>query len=531
MSLPSHVVAIFLAEGEELAQVATRSLLALEAGTSALPGEESPRVELGRAFHTMKGAAGTLGQPRLATLAHSMENVLPPAEAKAIEGSIASVLFRAVDAWTASLRAIGDPALDPPNLDPILDSLARIERGEPPALAVPPAVSEEDVEEAHPAPRADKSVHVGSLITQVERLRELRSRLRGQGLRAFEEEVGDIVHHLEEHVRVLASEPLGPSFEPLRRLVRDLCQSLGKEASLSIIGGELSIDRRVLSVVREAVVQLLRNAVDHGIESPEVRETRGKHRAGLLVVRAEHEGNMLFLEVSDDGRGLDPNEVREIEVKAGHLTEEAARSLADHQVLQAIFRPGWSSRTEVTESAGRGFGMNVVLAAVERLGGRVEVDSRKGQGARFFLTVPLQLGSTFMLVVVARGHELGIPLRCVDRVSMLSQGNLRKRRDGLGFADGDEVIELLSLARLLGADPAHAKDPADGVPVVILRLGSGARRAVYVDAVVGDVDLVLKPLPKEAGGDAIYLGVSTGRDGELVLVLRPEWLFAGEASW
>ncbi len=530
MALPSHVVTIFLAEGQELAETATRALLALEAGTAAPPGEESPRVELGRALHTMKGAAATLGQPRLATLAHAMENVLPSAEAKTIDGSIASVLLRAVDEWTASLRAIGDPALTAPELDPILEMLARVHRGEAPGDVSRPALTEQDVEEAAPAPRAVENASVGSLITEVERLRELRSRLRGQGLRAFEEEVGDIVQHLEEHVRVLASEPLGPSFEPLRRLVRDLCQGLGKEASLSIIGGELSIDRRVLSVIREAVVQLLRNAVDHGIETPDVREARGKHRAGLLVVRAEHEGNMLFLEVSDDGRGLDASEIRDIEVRTGHLTEEAARARDDRSILQAIFRPGWSSRTEVTESAGRGFGMNVVLAAVERLGGRVEVDSKKGQGARFFLTVPLQLGSTFMLVVVARGRELGIPLRCVDRVSTLSQRNLRKTTDGLAFADGDDVIELVSLARLLGADPAHAKDPAEGAPVVILRLGAGARRAIYVDAVVGDADLVLKPLPKEVGGDATYLGVSTGRDGELVLVLRPEWLFARDSS-
>ncbi len=289
---------------------------------------------------------------------------------------------------------------------------ARAARAEP-APAEPTAE-----EEAVPGEEAGswrvRTREVVSLLHEVERLREVRLRLeerrreleRGlsqlarlgilaqtaevrallmgiqRALSADGEEAGDIVASMEDELKAICTLPVRTVLEPLRRSVRDLCRQSGKLARLSIVGGEVSLDRRVLESLRGPLVHLVRNAVDHGLELPDVREARGKHREGIVVVRVEQQGNMLFIEVSDDGNGLDLALIRQSARDLSIVPGAELDAMTPAQLHQLIFRNGFSTRRTVTEVSGRGVGMDVVRSQIQALQGHIEVhpDAPRGAG-------------------------------------------------------------------------------------------------------------------------------------------------------
>jgi two-component system, chemotaxis family, sensor kinase CheA len=352
---------------------------------------------------------------------------------------------------------------------------------------------------------------------------EVRALLMGvqRALSADGEEAGDIVASMEDELKAICTLPVRTVLEPLRRSVRDLCKQSGKLARLSIVGGEVSLDRRVLESLRGPLVHLVRNAVDHGLELPDVREARGKHREGIIVVRVEQQGNMLFIEVSDDGNGLDLALIKQAARDLSIVPGAELDAMTPAQLHQMIFRNGFSTRRTVTAVSGRGVGMDVVRNQIQALQGHIEVHSTPGQGTRFTLTLPAELGSSPVLVVRCGEHELGIPMPAVETSLLARSGELRVARTRVQLAHREQLITTQDLGALLGLRQPEV--PHDGQPLLVLQ-SQGRRIALAVDEVVGDRELVIRPLPPEVRDLAAYQGAATLARGELVLIVRPDWL-------
>ena len=342
-----------------------------------------------------------------------------------------------------------------------------------------------------------------------------------RALSADGDEAGDIVASMEDELKAICTLPVRTVLEPLRRSVRDLCKQSGKLARLSIVGGEVSLDRRVLESLRGPLVHLVRNAVDHGLEVPDVREARGKHREGIVVVRVEQQGNMLFIEVSDDGNGLDLALIKQAARELSIVPGVELDAMAPAQLHQLIFRNGFSTRRTVTEVSGRGVGMDVVRSQIQALQGHIEVQSTPGQGTRFTLTLPAELGSSPVLVVRCGEHELGIPMPAVETSLLARSGELRVARTRVQLSHRDHLIPVQDLGTLLALRQPEV--PHDGQPLLVLQ-SQGRRIALAVDEVIGDRELVIRPLPPEVRDLAAYQGAATLARGELVLIVRPDWL-------
>jgi two-component system, chemotaxis family, sensor kinase CheA len=507
--------------------------------------------------------------------------------AQPLPGPLADAVLKSLDTWMARLRATAQKG-ELPDLSPSYTLLAQVKpaasarngakgaNGKPatngaasgtsgenePAAVETLAANVAHAEDAGPSPAADDASgdswrvttrQVIALLHEVERLREVRLRIDERrrdldkalqqldrlgiqaetaearavllGLRralaADGEEAADIVVSMEDGLKAISTMPVRTVLEPLRRAVRDICKASGKQAKLSVVGAEVSLDRRVLEQLRGPLVHLVRNAVDHGLELPEVREARGKHREGALVIRVEQQGNMLFIEVADDGAGLDLEAIREAALRRALVPAEELGNMTGQQLQQLIFRPGFSTKTEATEFSGRGVGLDVVRNQIQALQGHVEVQSVPGQGARFVLTLPAELGSSPVLVVRCGEHQFGLPMVAVESSRGAKGADLRIGRSRAQLAHREQLIGLQDLGALLGLRQPEA--PAEGAPLLILQ-SQGKRLALSVDEVLGDKELVIRPLPVEVRELAPYQGAATLARGELVLILRPDWL-------
>ena len=567
----------FVEEAQEIYDRVTRHLIELEKE----PVQGARFDDVARGLHTLKGSSATLGLEELADFAHRMEDVLLPLRGspEPLPAPLADAVLRSLDVWMAHIRAT-NAKTPPPDLRPSYELLAAqrpgaVSKPPPPAgaaapppggaAAPPPAPAEASpVEEpAQPQPEGEQSWRVTTrqviqLLREVERLREVRLRFderqrevqrtlhelerlglasqtaesRGLllGLRraliADGEESADIVASLEDGLKAISTMPVRTVMEPLRRAIRDLCKQSGKQAKLSVVGAEVSLDRRVLEHLRAPLVHLVRNAVDHGLELPAQREAAGKHPEGLLTIRVEQQGNMLFIEIGDDGAGMNLERIRQVAQERGIVTGDELASMGPQQLQQLVFRPGFSTRAEVSEVSGRGVGLDVVRNQIQALQGHVELQSTPGQGTRFILTLPAELGSSPVLVVRCGEHVLGLPMAAVESSRAARQADLRIGRARVQLVHREQLLPLLDLGALLGLRQPEA--PADGQPVLILQ-AQGKRIALGVDEVLGDRELVIRPLPIEVRDLPAYQGAATLARGELVLILRADWLVNLEA--
>jgi two-component system chemotaxis sensor kinase CheA len=586
--LLEQLLAGFVDESQEIYERVARSLMELEKSPAQGPHFD----ELARGLHTLKGSAATLGLEELADLAHRMEDVVLPlrGSAKPLPSPLADAVLKSLDVWMGRLRATAAKG-ELPELAPSLALLETVKPGAAPppkagkkkngkgptavetlAAAVvqaplPPPEAPRPTPTPEPAPAAPEEAQSDSwrvstrqviaLLHEVERLREVRLRIEERrreidralhqldrlGIQAQTaearalllgarrslvsdgEEASDIVVSMEDGLKAISTMPVRTAIEPLRRAVRDLCKATGKQARLSVVGAEVSLDRRVLEQLRGPLIHLVRNAVDHGLEMPDVREARGKHREGALAIRVEQQGNMLFIECSDDGAGLDLEQIREAALRRALVPPEELANLSTQQLHQLIFRPGFSTRLEATETSGRGVGLDVVRNQIQALQGQVEVQSVPGQSTRFVLTLPADLGSSPVLVVRCGEHQLGLPMVAVESSRPARAKDLRIGRTKVQLEHREQLIPLLDLGALVGLRQPEV--PADGQPLLILQ-SQGRRIAIGVDEVLGDRELVIRPLPAEIRELAAYQGAATLARGELVLILRPDFVVTGD---
>lgn len=312
----------------------------------------------------------------------------------------------------------------------------------------------------------------------------------------------------------LQLQPLRGSLHLLARYARELARSLGREVDVELEGEETRLDRRITRELEDALLHLVRNAVDHGIEAPEVREVQGKPRAGRLRLRAAADGPRVRISLQDDGGGIDTAKVLQRAVAVGLVDPAGATTMGREEALRLIFAPGFSTRNEVSEVSGRGVGLDVVASAVNRVGGEVFLDTDLGRGTTITLEVPVaRRGEAVMLLRVGQ-LRLALPSSVVRRATRLDSGMIVER-DGRTIARfPDRLVPFVPLARLYA-------QPSDGHQLLLEGAVSGQALAVAVDDVEGEQEVLVRPMTRKVAADRLLEGVALLASGEPVGVLAP----------
>lgn len=549
----------FLIESEELLQGVDQDLILLEAA----PDNQDVLNRVFRALHTIKGTAGFLGLPPVVKLGHAAEDLLSSLRKGQIRFSqkIVDALLAARDRLGNMLADIRSGGLKEYALEPLLARLQEAQASPPSEggneAAGPPTIGEEKAAAAAPQEPPEKLKSQAEALPQalrvdVRKLNELvnligelvleRNRLlqitKGNGIRSGVSADGSQLAHAVSRLSFITEElqaaalrtrmvPIDTLFSKFPRLVRDLARSLQKDVDLDLRGQETEIDKNMVELISDPLVHLLRNALDHGLELPELRERANKPRKGRIRLEARQEGDRILISITDDGAGIDPEKVRRKAVEKCLLTADRAANLSEREVLDLIFAPGFSTAEKTTDLSGRGVGMDVVSSNIKKLNGSIEIKSEIGKGTRVHLRVPLTMAVLPVLLVQVDDETYALPLREVVETSRFNASDVH-------HFEGQEVVclhgETLPLLRLneIFSTAATATNPTGENfvverKIVVINVGE-VRVALLVDRLIGQESTVVKPVMRSFNRCDGIAGATVGGDGSVRLVLDPAGL-------
>jgi two-component system chemotaxis sensor kinase CheA len=524
--------AIFVEEsGEHFAEISA-ALLELE----KVPACVEAIDVVFRMAHSIKGMAASLDYAEITELSHRLEDRMQAIrEAGHVRpGRELSLLFRGLSALEAMVEALKEEREGPPLDRALMAELSEV--AEPlPIESAAPAASESAAQEktdALPsvaATRPPPTVRVrtetldrflstvGEVILNTSQVRnsadgdavETRASL-GENLDRMDRAVGE----LQRRALELRTTPLLRIVEPLPRAARELAERAGKRVEVELAGAELELDRSILDRLSDPLVHLLRNAVDHGIEAPEVREAHGKSPTGRIVIEARREKDNIRISVSDDGAGIDLDALRDRAVSAGVLHSDLAEDLPVDAIAALVFEPGLSTAGSVSQISGRGVGMDAVRATIESLGGTVELVSDRGAGTTTTLIVPITAAVQRVLLLGVGSETVALPISKVERIVELPAESIeRSGNEAFALVD-DELIPVLALADRMGVSAACEAL----VPLVLTEL-RGERVALTADRVVGQQQIYVKPVPDLLSGLRALAGLTILGDGRPMFLL------------
>lgn len=358
---------------------------------------------------------------------------------------------------------------------------------------------------------------VGELVLVRNRLVRLGAKSGNEDMAKAVANLDVVTADLQTAVMKTRMQPIKKVFGRFPRVVRDLARSLNKEVLLELQGEETDLDKNLVEALADPLVHLVRNAVDHGIETPAKREAAGKPRAGKIVLAAEQEGDHILLSITDDGAGMDPEILRQKVVEKGLMDADTAARLNDTECYNLIFLPGFSTKTEISDVSGRGVGMDVVKTKISQLNGSVQIISTIGKGTRLVIKVPLTLAIMPTLMVMLGRQTFALPLASVNEIFHMDM----KRTN---VVDGREVvtvrekaIPLFYLKDWLVQDGSYGERP-EFAHVVIVTVGT-QRVGFVVDQLIGQEEVVIKPLGKMLQGTPGMAGATITGDGRIALIL------------
>jgi two-component system chemotaxis sensor kinase CheA len=553
-----------------------RSMLALEKGE----GNADLLNDVFRVIHTIKGSSGCIGLNKVEAVAHVGESLLSLLR----DGKLAATheligaLFEYSDALKAILRSIEQTGSQgEADYAPLLEKLKALQTGQPAGLEPPAAKNyglfadeapaAPTASEAAPAPHPAASTAASSAaaaakpaepeaasrhgpsvsdtairvdVTQLDRLMNLVGELvlaRNQIVQFTAEtqeptllnaaqRLNIITTELQESVMKTRMQPIGNVWAKFPRIVRDLAQEMDKKVQLVMEGNETELDRTIIEAIKDPLMHIVRNSVDHGLEKPETRRAAGKPEQGLLILRAFHEGGQVNIEIIDDGQGIDVARVKEKAIQRGLVSAEEAGRMSLHDALALIFLPGFSTVEKVTNVSGRGVGMDVVKTNIEKIGGSVDVLSETGQGTTLKIKIPLTLAIIPALIVTSGRERFAIP-----QVSLLELVRLEgeQGRKGIEMLYGAPVHRLrghlLSLVylnrelKLGGAGETTAAPQDDAVVNIVVLHADGRQFGMVVDDINDTEEIVVKPLGKQLKGLTCFAGATIMGDGKVALIL------------
>ena len=513
-----------------------------------------------RSFHTIKGLAGFLELWEVQKLAHEVETVLDRARngELVITPPAIDVVLQSADyllRWLLHLETgLNGGASEPPRRDEeLLGRLRSVTEAPDPApvetageSASPatqqspqPAASADPSKEAKPRNEASTvKVDTGKLDYLVDMAGEMviaqslvqhdpeLGTVRNPRLQRNLAQLAHITAELQKTAMSMRLVPVGPMFRRMARLVRDLSRQFQKSVEMETEGDNIDLDRTIVEELADPLMHMVRNALDHGIESPDEREARGKNRTARLCLRARHQAGQVVIEIADDGRGLDREKIAAKAVQKGLIT--GAEKLSDSEVFGLIFAPGFSTAAEVTNVSGRGVGMDVVRRHIEKLRGRIEIRSTPGQGATFILKLPLTLAIINGLVVGVGKERYIVPLFTVREMLRPTADVIWtvQQRAEMALVRGT-LLPVVRLHRCFGVTP-RSEDPLQSV--LIVAEVEGRRSCVLVDELIGKQEVVIKGLGETFKNISGVAGGAILGDGRVGLILDLDRLFKDQCG-
>lgn len=365
---------------------------------------------------------------------------------------------------------------------------------------------------------------VGELVINRNQINQICRQLGGkyrddevvQNLGDCLSQMNKIVGTLQQYVMSIRLLPIEIVFNTLPRMVRDTARKMNKQVDFVIEGQETEVDRSVIEHLRDPLIHLLRNSVDHGIEMPEERRAAGKPETGTIRLAAFHQEDHILIQLTDDGKGIDPESLKKTAVRNNVLSPEDAESLTPEETISLIFSSGFSTAREITEVSGRGVGLDVVKTNIELLGGTVNIESRAGQGTMFTLTLPLTLAIIPALLVATGDTVCAVPLSCIVESNKLEENDIRTVAGREVTMFRGNVLPLLRLGEVFGWESGERK--SGDIYVVVVKY-AGTQVGITVDALLEEQELVVKSLDSFIGGGNGITGASILGDGTVVLIL------------
>lgn len=563
MNFDENILQDFLVEAKE-------GITKLEEGFIEL--EKDPKKievlkELFRTMHSLKGAAGFFGFKTLESIAHFSEDILSKLRDGLIEPEedVVDILLKAVDYIKYIISYIEENKTEPVE-DKILDFLVELsnfneklrkkvqekpkegigeekieEKKEVAEERVEEKIEEkkevklveevkEEKEEAPLSPHVELAeTHIkvdvklldqlmnlaGELVLARNRVVQLSQKTMDEELTRSVQILSMITTEMQETIMKTRMQPIGSIFNKFPRIVRDLAKALGKKVNLHLEGTETELDRSIIEAIKDPLTHLIRNAIDHGIETPEERVMLGKPEEGNLVLRVYQEGGQVVIEIDDDGRGIDIEKIKKKAVEKGFMSYEEVERASEKELLNLIFKPGFSTAETVTQLSGRGVGMDVVKANIEKLGGSIEINTIQGKGTNIKIKIPLTLAIIPALIVTSGDYRYAIP-----QVNLKELVNVDPNKDLLKVGNTEfyrlrgEIIPVLRLSEILKVN-GKAEEQRN---LVILNTGERFI-GLLVDRIFASEEIVVKPLGRWFKNIPIYSGATIMGDGKLALIL------------
>lgn len=512
----------FIAETRETLEALSGEIVAWEAA----PDDRARLDAIFRFVHTVKGSCGFLDLPRLLRLSHAAEDVLSDVREgrRRPDRALVDGVLAVVDRIGELVEAIaaGD-VLGEGGEDALIAALS------PDAPDVAPMTA--NVAATGTAARTgQRSVRLnvdlldrmmGGMSDMVLARNELARRLRDHPLdpavESALERLSGSVADMRDTVTRTRMQKIETLFSALPRMVRDTASTLGKSVLLGIEGTDVELDREMVEVMRDPLLHIVRNAIDHGIESPTERRAAGKPPTGRLHIAARQSGNQIVVEIADDGRGIDTDRLVRKLAASGQRSESELRGLTERERCELVFAPGLSTRDIVTAISGRGVGMDVVKAAIDQIGGRITLDNAPGRGLRIVVQVPLTLSIVSTIIVRAGGHGFAMPRQAIGEI--VAERGKTIRIDRLGGTQmatvRDRRMPLVDLCDLIGATGEAATGER---MLVVVGIGAGDF-AIAVDAVIDTEELVVKPASPPVMATGLYAGQTLPDTGRPMLLL------------
>lgn len=537
----SEYIDLFLAEARENLETLNTAIVGVEAD----PTDAANVDVVFRVAHSVKGMAATMGYDQIAHLTHAMEDVFALLRERAggLQREAIDVLFECMDMLSKMVDEVaehGESRTDPTALESDLRSLLR-DRDDSAGPEVRAAVAEAVVSDVlvadQPADlvgaavkdaqsratvrveaaRLDTLLHmIGELVVRRSAVEQLAIENGDTRLVAAVGEMTRASQSVQDMVMRVRMVPIDTAFARLPRLVRDLSHQLGKEVHLEIEGRDTELDRTAVDALVEPLMHLVRNAIDHGVEMPEVRRDAKKPEAGNLLIAARHEGGEVVIAITDDGAGINTEAVVARARERGII---GADDLDHDQAIELLFTPGFSTRAEVTDVSGRGVGMDAVRSAVRGFGGDVSVRSEFGKGTTTELRMPLTLAILPALVVKAGGDSYALQLDRVDRTFKLDEVTLTTTVGQPVVIFDEGAMPVVNLAE------SFNRESATGTPQFMVTVRSADRQlALVVDEMVGRRELVTRPVPERIRRDSPVSGGAVLASGEIAFIVDCEEL-------
>src|SRR5208282_1986863 len=553
MNDSEDIVKEFLVESYENLDRLDRDLLELEKN----PNDREILASVFRTIHTIKGTSGFLAFNQLGAVTHVGESLLgllrdgqKAAAAAAAAGAgemsggessyAAAGTSKAGNAKSESFEVgsfmiTNEPAITACPAPPAVmaEKLAAVPADEAadaqPALQAAAGPSAADRTIRLDVSLLDRLMNlVGELVLARNQILQFANRTEDSGLLLPSQRLNLITSELQEGVMKTRMQPIGNIWNKFPRTVRDLALGCGKQVRVEMEGQETELDKTLIEAIKDPLTHLVRNAVDHGVERPEVRQAAGKNPEGRLALRAFHEGGQVNIEISDDGAGLDQERIRNKAIQKGLISAEQAGRLTDREIVNLVFLPGFSTAEKLTNVSGRGVGMDVVKTHIEKIGGTVDLQSKPGQGVMVRMKIPLTLAIIPALIVTSAGERYAVP-----QVSLLELVRVEPaaERNGIEMIHGAPVYRLrgrlLPLVYLnrelqVGSEPSTAVEGDAGdvqaVNIVVLE-ADGRQFGLVVDFINDTEEIVVKPLSKHLKSISVYAGATIMGEGKEALIL------------